>query len=72
MNEPTRGELGKARRALKKLGELNASEARQREIVDYFRAKGIDLTAHSSRYVVPPRKIELEAFGVRAVELQDL
>jgi hypothetical protein len=63
MNEPTRGELGKARRALKKLGELNASEARQREIVDYFRAKGIDLT---------PRKIELEAFGVRAVELQDL
>jgi hypothetical protein len=70
MNAPTRGELGKARRALKKLGELNASEARQREIVDYFR--GIDLTAHSSRYVVPPRKIELEAFGVRAVELQDL
>lgn len=51
MNEPTRGELGKARRALKKLGELNASEARQREIVDYFRAKGIDLTAHSSRYL---------------------
>ena len=52
MNEPTRGELGKARRALSKgLKEFNPSEERLREIIDYFRAKGIIIMSHGSEYL---------------------
>src|ERR1700741_3869176 len=51
MHEPTRGELGKARRALKKLGELNSSLERLVDIVVYLRARDLDLMAHSSKYL---------------------